>query len=256
MRTVLFLIVFLSFHLSYSQTPKEILKNYELVWSDDFNGQSIDPLKWGYRYPGSKRHYGVVTKENTYLDGNGNLVIEVSKKGDSYQIGQIGTEKKFSTKFGYFECRAKMNKELGPLMGFWLQSPLIQKVNGSPEINGAEIDIFEYQLNGGNDYILHNIHWNGYGKLHKRVGKKKYINKLSEGYHTFGLKWTKDEYVFYVDGKQTWRCTEAISQIPQYIILSAELTGWQGDFKKSKFPDKVIFDYVKVYKEKESKKGS
>jgi beta-glucanase (GH16 family) len=102
--------------------------------------------------------------------------------------------------------------------------------------------------------VYHNLHWNGYGKHHKSEGIKVKIEGVDKGFHTFGLEWNADEYVFYVDGKETWRTTEAVSHRPEYMILSAELTGWGGDFSKSNFPDKVIFDYVRVYKEKTDSK--
>jgi len=248
MKITRLIFVLLIFQTSIGQTPSHILKNYTLIWSDDFNGSVIDSLKWSYRATESKRQFGIVKKENTYLDGNGKLIIEVSKTESIYQIGQIGTQDKFLTRYGYFECRAKMNQVLGPHVAFWLQSPFIHKENNNPQKFGTEIDIFEYHTNGGSKYVYHNLHWNGYGKYHKSVGEKIQIDNIDRGFHTFGLEWTKKEYIFYVDGKETWRTTEALSHIPEYLILSAELSGWGGNFKKSKFPDSVVFDYVKVYK--------
>ncbi|SIQ32586.1 glycoside hydrolase family 16 protein [Maribacter ulvicola] len=248
MRIIVLIIGLFGLQVINGQTPEHILKNYNLIWSDDFNGTTIDSLKWSYRATGSKRQFGIVKEENSYLDGNGKLIIEVSKNDSIHQIGQIGTQDKFLTKYGYFECSAKMNKELGPHVAFWLQSPYIQKEKNNPKKYGTEIDIFEYHTNGGTNYVYHNLHWNGYGEHHKSVGEKIQIDHIDEGFHTFGLEWTKDEYIFYVDGKETWRTTEAISHIAEYIILSAELSGWGGDFAKSNFPDQVIFDYVKVYK--------
>ena len=67
------------------QTPDSILKNYTLTWSDNFNGTFIDSLKWSYRATG-KRFFGIVHEENTYLNGKGKLIIEVSKKDSVYQI--------------------------------------------------------------------------------------------------------------------------------------------------------------------------
>ena len=45
----------------------------------------------------------------------------------------------------------------------------------------------------------------------------------------------------------------AVSHIPDYMMLSAELSGWGGDFSESDFPDKVIFDYVRVYNKDDDK---
>jgi hypothetical protein len=65
----------------------------------------------------------------------------------------------------------------------------------------------------------------------------------------YALAWS-DEYVFYVNGIETWRTSTAVSQRSQYIILSTELTGWGGDPATGMFPDTVKFDYVRVYKPK------
>ncbi len=230
------------------KTPTYISPDYSLLWNDEFDGVEMDTSKWDFRATGTQRGFGLVSEENTYLDGEGNLVIEVTKEGEVHKIGQIGTQDKFLTQYGYFECRAKMNEELGPHVAFWLQSPTMGKEDDNPKVNGTEIDIFEYHTNKGTNIVYHNLHWNGYGQYHKHEGTELAIDGLETGFHTFGLEWTEDEYIFYVDGKETWRTTEAVSNRTEYIILSAELTGWGGDFANSQFPDKVSFDYVRVYK--------
>ena len=49
------------------------------------------------------------------------------------------------------------------------------------------------------DKITQNLHWDGYGTAHKSAGGKlSMIPGISEDFHTFGLHWKKDEYVFYV----------------------------------------------------------
>ena len=68
-----------------------------------------------------------------------------------------------------------------------------------------------------------------------------------EGWHTFGLWWKPDEYIFYVDGKETWRTKKAVSQVSEYIKLSDEIGDWAGDIKKATLPDQFLVDYVRVY---------
>ncbi|MEN8230905.1 MAG: glycoside hydrolase family 16 protein, partial [Bacteroidota bacterium] len=93
-----------------AQTPKHILEDFTIFWSDEFNGEYIDTNKWDHRDTGNKRVHGIVSEENTYLDKEGHLIIEVTKRDSIYQIGQICTQNTFLTQFGYFECRSKMNK--------------------------------------------------------------------------------------------------------------------------------------------------
>ena len=63
-----------------------------------------------------------------------------------------------------------------------------------------------------------------------------------EGWHTFGLWWKPDEYIFYVDGKETWRTKAGgVCQVPEYIKLSDEIGNWGGDIKKATLPDQFLW---------------
>ena len=223
-------------------------KNYVLVWNDEFDGTSVDETKWNYRAEGTVRRLATVRRNNVSLDGKGHLLIVTDKDASgNYFIGQLGTDGIFDTTYGYFECRAMMNKSLGPHVAFWLQSPTFGQEIGNPAVSGTEIDIFEYHRKEP-DIVHHNLHWDGYGEHPKSTGKKVPIAGIGDGFHTFGLEWTEDEYVFFVNGVETWRTSTAVSKRSQYIILSAELTGWGGKPEKGNFPDTVVFDYVRVYK--------
>ena len=71
---------------------------------------------------------------------------------------------------------------------------------------------------------------------------------ISKGWHTFGLYWTKDEYVYYIDGKETWRTKAGgASQVEQFIILSEEIAEFTGDITKAALPDYFSVDYVRVH---------
>ena len=71
---------------------------------------------------------------------------------------------------------------------------------------------------------------------------------VMNGFHTFGLWWKPDEYVFYVDGKETWRSKAGgVCQVPEYILLSDEIGNWAGDIAKANLPDQFCVDYVRVY---------
>jgi beta-glucanase (GH16 family) len=224
----------------------DFIDNYKLVWEDDFNGTTLNTSKWKYRAEGSVRGYATVSRETISLDGKGNLIIETTKKDDKYYVGQVTTDGLYTQRFGYFECRAQMQKYMGTHSALWLQSNTMGIENNNPKGNGTEIDIFEYHRKTSNQ-IHHNLHWNGYGSGHKQAGIAKTIPFIGTGFHTFGLLWTDKEYIFFVDGEETWRTTEAVSHIPEYMILSTELTGFGGNHLHDNYPDSVIFDYVKVY---------
>lgn len=229
-----------------STIPEHLKGHLELIWNDEFDGHHVDTTKWNYRGEGTTRHHAIVSRNTIALDGKGHVSIKVTKENDGkYYVGQLGTDGILNTKYGYFECRAKMNKTIGPHVAFWLQSPDIHKI-GDPASTGTEIDIFEYHKKEP-EIIHHNLHWNGYGVDHKQTGKKINYPDIQSGYHTFGLEWNENEYIFFVNGKETWRTTTAVSQRNEYIILSTELTGFGGNPELGSYPDEVLFDYVRIY---------
>jgi len=217
-----------------------------LVWSDEFDGQQLDLSKWIYRGLG-KRKDAVNTKDSVTLDGQGHLVITTSKAGAEWHTGMIATQGLFERAFGYWECRVKFQSQPGHWSAFWLQSPKLGKTIGDVAASGTEIDIFEY-LRKRDNKIQHTLHWDGYGKDHKSAAQVADVPGLTEGWHTVGLEWTEKEYVFYIDGRETWRTDKGVSHTPEYIILSNEVGKWAGDISKATLPDSALFDYVRVYK--------
>lgn len=228
----------------FSQT----VRNPAIIWSDEFNGKSIDTTKWSYRDLGPRRD-AINVKEAVSLDGKGNLIIKTYKKGEKYLTGMIGTQGKFEHTFGYWECRMRFQKQIGHWSAFWLQSPNYGKTIGDVQTSGAEIDIIEYLVHEKN-LLRHNVHWDGYKQHHKSHGKRRKYSGLDKGFHLIGLEWTKKEYIFYVDGKETWRTNKGVSNRPQYIILSLEVGKWADDISKASLPDSMIVDYMRVYKRK------
>lgn len=129
------------------------------------------------------RRDGVNVKEAITITDDGKLAITASKVGDEYHVGMIGTQSTFQTTHGLFECRVKMQKEVGHWSAFWLQSPTMgEEYTGNPQKYGTEIDIFEYLRRQKNTTHQH-IHWDGYGEEHKSVGHSSRVFGLGEGYH-------------------------------------------------------------------------
>lgn len=229
-------------HLRKSEPPSD---DYKLVWSDEFDGTKLDLSKWGYRGLGP-RGDAIVVKECVALDGKGSAVLTTRRAGDRIETAMIATEGKFETTFGYFEARMKFQTKPGHWSAFWLQSSTMAKV-GNPKNNGVEIDIIEL-FSTDRQTMFMNLHWDGYGDEHKKIGSKHSDKSLAEGWHVVGLEWTSEEYVFFLDGKEVWRTDQAVSHAKEYIILSLEVRKWAGDITKAKLPDSLYVDYVRVYK--------
>jgi len=220
-------------------------EQWQLIWSDEFNGASLNENIW--ETPVGVRRDGYWAKEDSYLDAKGNLVIRTRKEDDRYYSGAIRSKNKFEHRYGYWVARCKFHTQEGHWPAFWLfSSPGVNNV-GDEGRDGTEIDIMEKAW-AKEDRINHALHWDGYGEYHKSAGKEVVIPGLSQDFHTFGLHWKPEEYVFYVDGKETWRTSAGgVSQVPAYIKLSDEVGKWAGDIKNAILPDYFYVDYVRVY---------
>lgn len=227
-----------------SLPPASQGKAWKMVWHDEFDGTTLDMTKWGFG-PEGERKGGYWAKKAVTLDGQGRLAIGVSKEDDKYVDGCICTKGKFEHAFGYYVARMEIQEQPGHWSAFWLISDTIGRV-GDEGRDGTEIDILEKPWL--DDRVQHTLHWDGYGKDHKTEGKVVQWPGVMDGFHTFSVLWTPDEYVFYIDGQETWRTNAGgVCQTPLFIKLSDEVGDWAGDIRKAQLPDRFLVDYVRVY---------
>jgi beta-glucanase (GH16 family) len=220
---------------------------YEVVWQDDFNGNALDPKKWEVRGVGP-RALGFVSPEAVTV-GDGYLKLHALKKDGRILLGAVGTQNRFMTRYGYFECRAQLQKSPGIWAAFWIQSTEISK-GEDPAVYGAEIDIMEFFKKLGTDIVSHNVHW-AYGPHQQTThGMQSYLKGISEGFHLFAVEWTPEQYVFFVDGYRFYEVKAGLSKIEEYLILSMEIPSESKEIKDTVFPDVFVVDYVKVFKKK------
>ena len=199
---------------------------WECVWRDEFDGADLDQSKW--ESPEYERRGHLWRAANATIDGKGNAVLETSKVGDRYASPCLRTRERFEKTFGYFETRCKLPRDQGHWPAFWMFGNGVTTV-GDGGRDGTEIDIMEWPFRDGR--IQHALHWDGYGKDHKSTGKVVEMPSLLDGqYHTFAVWWRTDEYIFYIDGQETWRTKDGgVCQVPLYLKLSVEIGDWAGD---------------------------
>ena len=218
-------------------------KTWKMVWHDEFDGDKLDETKWQVP-PDGKRRDGWWMRKAISLDGNGHLVLKTFKEGDKFIDGCVRPRGKFEHAFGYYVARIQLQKQPGHWSAFWLFNDSVNKV-GNEGRDGTEIDIYEKPWL--DDRVQQTLHWDGYGKDHKSEGKV--VKVPGDGWlaHVQPI-WRPEEYVFYVDGKETWRTKAGgVWQVPLYIKLSDEIGNWGGDITKAKLPDEFLVDYVRVY---------
>lgn len=219
-------------------------QHWRLVWHDEFGGTNLDETRWT-RQGDWKRRDGYWEKADAFLSGKGTLLLRTRKHGERYSSGAINTKGKFEHAFGYYVARCKLPSQEGHWPAFWMMCSGVSHV-GDAGRDGTEIDIIELPWRDGR--LTCNLHWDGYGKDHKTAGTKFTRKDVTSGFHDFGLLWTPQEYVFYVDGQEVWR-TQAggVSQVPEYLLLTDEIGPWGGDIRKAALPDYFEVDYVRVY---------
>lgn len=262
-------------------------ERFELVWEDEFEGDSLDTTKWDDNQSVDTLHWGPIRKGGYWHKDmidvrDGSLVISTQYKdtalegptfgspdsyGPGYYTGMVATAGKHEFLYGYFECRAILPKATGMWSAFWMMNGGVYDVNDSGE-DGTEIDVFESMSYkdvwwGAGDCVQTGIHYDGYSEGHTGVGLGKWFaNNPYEEYNTYGVEWNENEYIFYINGVETARTSAGgVSKNPEYLILSCEVAGENGvawadrhgvgeiDIEPGETAEFIV-DYVKVYQYK------
>lgn len=229
------------------------LTGYELVFEDNFDGDSLDLSKWYYRTKGKVR-CGYMNYETAEVkDGKLHLDLkyETINGLEGWHSSMIASHQLFTR--GYFEISAICDGGNSFWSAFWLNCPeMSTDGNTNGGINGAEIDIMESWTNNNAGYagklIASAVHVDGYGdQLQSALVGKFKVETCATDYNTYGLKWTEDEYIFYINGVESGRSTfaDGVSTVPEYIILSMELCHQTAATKD--FTADFIIDYARVY---------
>jgi hypothetical protein len=110
---------------------------YELAWSDEFDGSSLDRSKWGYRT--DTKHWSTQLPRNVSV-GDGNLVISLNRVaatgGDEYTGGGVISKAAFG--YGYYESRMRIMAGKGWHSSFWLMK---YDGSGSTKTDAADLEL-------------------------------------------------------------------------------------------------------------------
>lgn len=167
--------------------------------------------------------------------------------GLPYLSGLITTEKSFNQATGYFEARIALPSGKGIWPAFWLL-PMPEMKDGWGVPSGdQEVDVFESIGEPGKLYFTFFEH-NGGKKVPQQMGVETGLD-LSK-FHTYGMLVTKDELVWYLDGKEMRRAPNRDFHRPAYMLLNLAVGGaWPGDpDATTRFPAKMHIDWVRAYK--------
>ena len=250
---------------------KIVQRNWQLMWSDEFNGaagESPDAAKWKFDigvgpnndgWGNSELEYYTNRTVNASMDGTGNLAITAKKEmysGSGFTSARIKTIGLFDQPYGRFEARIKTPWGPGVWPAFWLLGSNVDTI-GWPQC--GEIDILE--LRGQKPNIMNGtVHGPGYSGAGGITKSFAFVNdRFDVDFHVFAVEWGKDYIDFFVDNTLYQQITpdnitgKWVFDHPFFIIMNVAVGGNYLGFptNQTPFPQTMLVDYVKVYKEAE-----
>jgi beta-glucanase (GH16 family) len=234
------------------------------TFADDFDGPpgaAPDASKWQFDVGGggwgnSELQVYTASRDNSFLDGHGHLVIRATRTVERrpgsqdrtvYRSARIKTLDRFAQKYGHWEARLKIDSREGLWPAWWMLGDNHPTV-GWPQ--SGEVDIVE-------DYGFSAVESSIHTSTNSPV-----VNSYSGGlandseYHTFRMDWSPEEISFSRDGVPyagiAWAPDEPSVPIdpprPMFMLLNLAVGGRIGPPPpEATFPVDLVVDYVRVW---------
>src|SRR5262249_19418558 len=223
-------------------------------------GSAPDPTTWTYDigtgFGTGEIEHTTDSRDNSYLDGNGNLVIKAIRDDTGYiTSARIKTKALFEVQYGRIEARMKLPYSQGMWPAFWMLGNNFDVV-GWPRC--GEIDIME-NIGRTPSTAYGTLHGVQYANL--GLGGSYTLpngQQLHDDYHLFGIIWSPYQIQFYID--DTVYATLSRSSLmngaqwpfydhPFFIIFDLAVGGpWAGNPDATTvWPQYMYVDYVRAY---------
>jgi beta-glucanase (GH16 family) len=240
-----------------------------LIWSDEFDGNSLDETdNWSHQL-GDGCDAGLCGWGNNELQkyqaanakvSNGLLTItaerEVSSGGQlEYTSSRINSVGKQSFQYGLFEARIKIPASQGLWPAFWMLGDDFSTV-GWPAC--GELDIME-NIGGEPKTVHQTMHFGPPWPNNKYSGEAVSLlgnQNFADDFHVFGIEKFEDQVRMHVDGVvYMTRTREDIApeawpfNQPFHFLLNVAIGGlWPGNPDSTTvFPSTMEVDFVRVY---------
>ena len=205
-------------NISAGENPGESLEDLAegrtLVWSEEFNKNSLDRKIWQYEIGTDRRGYLRNLNEhpeiNAFVDSS-NLNLRILRDHPRGSFSWSGSILRstcgFQFLYGLIEAKIKF-PSTGGYMSFWLmgengvyslsdtnsENETINEGYGWPKC--GEMDIAE--SDGGK--VSCTIHYQNEDKEHAKInGNSNYSATSTQEYHIYGLEWTETKMAVYLD---------------------------------------------------------
>jgi len=218
----------------------------EPALSDEFSGNAL-PEHWALREQEYVGHRACSdSSPDAFRVAEGTLrlsalvdpdppatVCETDDGRFDYRLtGHVATHNRRDFSYGIAAARIRLQPRRGQHSAFWLQQA---------EPGGAEIDVVEYFGDGHPQGGLSSfVHFTDEGGESTKVGPRgvasgsqfledpdRFGADWSGAFHVFSVEWTPERYVFRIDGKETFRTTEGVSDVREFLILSLQSSTYE-----------------------------
>ena len=225
---------------SNSLPPPISRTNYQLVWSDEFNGTSVDASKWNVVGPWGKP-VGCSNPKFSYSPSNVSVANGVATitvhntgggPGGTWTGGILSTDTTKLFQYGFVEVREKLPLGKAFFPAAWLYGGK----------SSDELDIMEFNGNNPSTVIqAANINGQWY----------KVRPPMTSGYHLFQMKWEPGRLTYYIDNVETFNWTKGSPARPMYLMLNFDVGGPNDDAccpdGSTPSPATLNVDYVRIY---------
>ena len=227
---------------------------WALVWTDEFDGATLDTSKWiavdGASNVNNERQY--YTPSDVYLE-NGALVLRSQVRGmggRGYTSGEVRTGTKRTVSVGNaVEWLTQIPTGKGIWPANWLVNTPCDGINGCGSNWPPEIDVMEIRGSAPNNNLM--THWWGTYPGQQHQTTEYGTGTLTPGYHTYRLEWYADSLLWFVDSSQRAKHTSNITNGILQVVMNTAVGGnFDGNPDgTTTFPQYHRVEYVRVYRD-------
>lgn len=237
----------------------ESYPDYELVWSDEFDGTQVNTEYWSFEIGTGYNGWGnnesqYYRKENASV-AEGTLIIEARKENfqsSNYTSARLVTRNKKSFQYGRIDIRALLPVGQGMWPALWMLGNNFQTA-GWPA--SGEIDIMEMIGGKGRENTVHGVlHWDDNGHVQAGGNYKLPSGTFADEYHVFSLIWDETNIKWLVNNVQYNVINITPSHMTEYhqpgfFIFNLAVGGnWPGyPDATTVFPQQFKIDYIRVF---------
>lgn len=237
----------------------------ELVWSDEFDGDSINLENWrfdqgGWGWGNGESQFYTDRPQNARVV-DGMLVIEAWEEeylGSYYTSARLLSQGLQEFQYGRIEARLKVPVGQGTWPAFWMLGSGFEHFAEDPARrwpNVGEIDIMEY-VGREPDLVIGTLHGPGYSGAGAKSRWFRQDFDVADDWHTYAIDWDESGIRWFFDGEQyaevgpeNIKRGEWVFDRPFFMLLNLAIGGTLGGYldPELEFPLRLYADYVRVY---------